>query len=101
MTNERVALYTYGPRFFREGDEVMFEFWVDASTRQGPRPMTENDQRAYPDAWAKFEAGETEIDRVPAVRGSGEPVLDPALMPHPDDRDDRGRFKPGAKGARK
>ena len=41
-----------GVRFYREGEEVMFVRHLDASTREGPRPATEADKSAHPEAWA-------------------------------------------------
>jgi hypothetical protein len=39
-----------GPKFFHDGNVLMFVFWYDASTRDGPRPATNDDMLAYPDA---------------------------------------------------
>jgi hypothetical protein len=50
-----------GARFFREGDRVMFVRHLDASTREGPRPATAEDQASHPEAWAELgeDAGTT------------------------------------------
>jgi hypothetical protein len=45
-----------GSRFYREGDQVLFVRHLDASTREGPRPATDDDRAEHPDAWATFEA---------------------------------------------
>jgi hypothetical protein len=45
-----------GARFYREGEELMFVRHLDASTREGPRPATDDDRADCPDAWAAFEA---------------------------------------------
>ena len=44
-----------GARFYREDDQVMFVRHLDASTREGPRPATDEDKAAHPEAWKEFE----------------------------------------------
>ncbi len=44
-----------GARFYREGEEVMFVRHLDASTREGPRPATDEDRAVHPDAWMAFD----------------------------------------------
>jgi hypothetical protein len=41
-----------GPRFWREDAALMFVNQIDASTRDGPRPATEDDKAAWPQAFA-------------------------------------------------
>jgi hypothetical protein len=41
-----------GPRFWLDGEVVMFARQIDASTREGPRAATEADRAAWPDALA-------------------------------------------------
>lgn len=55
---ERNAHFTRGPRFFREGDAVMFEFIIDAGNVLGPRPATKADSVKHDDAWVKFQRAE-------------------------------------------
>ena len=45
-----------GARFYRDGEEVVFVRHLDASTREGPRPATDEDRADHPDAWAQFAA---------------------------------------------
>ena len=45
-----------GARFYRDGEEVVFVRHLDASTREGPRPATDEDRAGHPDAWALFAA---------------------------------------------
>jgi hypothetical protein len=48
------SLSIRGARFFRDGDQVMFVRHLDASTREGPRPATDEDRVSHPDAWAEL-----------------------------------------------
>jgi hypothetical protein len=41
-----------GPRFWRDGAVLMFERQLDGSTREGPRPATDADRAAWPEALA-------------------------------------------------
>ncbi len=43
-----------GARFYRDGEGVMFVRHLDASTREGPRPATDADRSAHPEAWTAF-----------------------------------------------
>lgn len=52
---ERNAHFTRGPRFFREGDRLMFEFVIDATNTLGPRPANDGDKRTHSEAWREFE----------------------------------------------
>jgi hypothetical protein len=45
-----------GPKFFEADDGLMFVLYLDASTRQGPRPATKQDTLDHPQAWAAFTA---------------------------------------------
>ena len=47
-----------GPRFYREGGELMFVLHLDGSTRDGPRPATKADKAAHAEALGVFERGE-------------------------------------------
>lgn len=51
---ERNAHFTRGPRFFRAGGDVMFEFVIDATNVIGPRKANDGDRRNYAAAWAHF-----------------------------------------------
>jgi hypothetical protein len=55
---ERDAIPARGPRFFREDEEVMFEFVIDGTNRIGPRLAMKDDSLKHPEAWAEFAAGE-------------------------------------------
>jgi hypothetical protein len=45
-----------GPRFYREGDELMFVHHLDGSTQIGPRPATDEDRATHAEALAALEA---------------------------------------------
>ena len=47
-----------GPRFFMDGEHLMFVRHLDASTREGPRKATPADKKAYADAWDAYQAAE-------------------------------------------
>lgn len=51
---ERNAHFTRGPRFFRHGDGVLFEFIIDASNVVGPRPARIGDVRTHGDEFKAF-----------------------------------------------
>ena len=53
-----------GPRFWREGELLMFAHQLDASTRDGPRTATDADKAAFPDALAQ---AEVETDAAPGA----------------------------------
>lgn len=55
---ERNAHFTRGPRFFREGEAVLFEFVIDATNVLGPRPANDGDRRIHAEAWREFSRGE-------------------------------------------
>lgn len=55
---ERNVLPQVGARFFREGDEIMFEFVIDPSNIIGPRPATRIDQGRHAEAWEAFRLAE-------------------------------------------
>lgn len=44
-----------GPRFYLDGEELMFVNHLDGSTREGPRLATEADREAHPGAWGALE----------------------------------------------
>lgn len=56
---ERNAHFTRGPRFFREGDQVMFEFVIDAGNVIGPRAATKGDSEKHAEAWTAFTRSES------------------------------------------
>jgi hypothetical protein len=53
-----------GPRFWRDGGALMFARQLDASTREGPRPATDADKAAFPDALAR---ADVETDAAPGA----------------------------------
>lgn len=65
-TMERAAHYTFGPRFFTEGDGVMFEFVIDSGNKVGPRPATDADKEKHAAAWAEFNGVEAPAAPEPA-----------------------------------
>lgn len=66
MSTERAAHFTPGPRFFRDGDDVMFEFVIDGSNVIGPRKATDADKEKHSRAWAELN-GEILPEEEPAV----------------------------------
>lgn len=52
VLSRQVALR--GPKFYRDGANVMFVNHLDASTREGPREATTADAEAHPKAFEAF-----------------------------------------------
>lgn len=46
-----------GPRFWKDGDKVMFVNHLDGSTQDGPREATKADVKDHAKAHAAFKAG--------------------------------------------
>lgn len=46
-----------GPRFYLDGEHLMFVRHLDASTREGPRKATPADKKTHADAWDAYQAG--------------------------------------------
>lgn len=55
VLDRRISLR--GPRFWIDGDQLMFVNALDASTRDGPRLATNADREAHADAFARDSAG--------------------------------------------
>jgi len=53
-TMERNAVPKRGPRFYREGERVLFECVFDRSTTIGPAAVTDAHREAYPREWQAF-----------------------------------------------
>ncbi len=63
-----------GPRFWRDGQVVMFERHLDGSTREGPRPATDADRAAHPEAFAALDAVTADAPgKPPIVAHDGRP----------------------------
>lgn len=43
-----------GPRFYQDGDALMFVNVIDGMTQDGPRVATDDDQAGHPDALAIY-----------------------------------------------
>jgi len=56
-----------GPRFWRDGEALMFERQLDGSTREGPRPATDADRAAWPEALAAADGGTAEAPGRPLL----------------------------------
>lgn len=69
-TTERAAHYTFGARFFKDGDDLMYEFVIDSGNVIGPRPATDADKEKYPREWAEFNG-----DPLPAEPASAIPPV--------------------------
>lgn len=102
MTTERAAHFTFGPRFFSEGDQIMFEFAIDGSNKIGPRPATDADKAKHPKAWAAFEAGDEPTEQSAPVdtRPPAEAIVNPEIIEQAKARE-RARRKPKKKSAAK
>lgn len=70
---ERNIMPKVGPRFFRDGDAVMFEFVVDPNNVIGPRPAYKADSEKHREAFSEFAAA----DALPVKVQSPEPVIEP------------------------
>lgn len=95
---ERNMLPAVGPKFYREGDAVLFVFVIDPGNVMGPRPATRADQEKHASAWSAFAAAEgvSALDR-DATGGDGgslpqESPAPPVEAPAPKPR---GRRKKG------
>lgn len=53
-TTERNMLPSVGPVFFREGDDVLFQFVIDPGNIVGPRLARAQDVRAHGEAFQAF-----------------------------------------------
>lgn len=51
---ERAAVVEKGPRFWREGDAVMFQFVIDGGNIIGPRPAVKADSEKHREAFDVF-----------------------------------------------
>ena len=87
MSTERAAVFTHGPRFFRDKGEVMFQFQIDAGNTIGPRKATKADIDKYPEAYAKM-ADEEEVNQDPPFE-------------EVDEKDKKGSFRSGFAKAQK
>jgi hypothetical protein len=65
MLERRISLR--GPRFWREGKVVMFERHLDGSTREGPRPATDADRAAHPEALAALDTATADAPGQPLI----------------------------------
>lgn len=57
-----------GPRFFKDGDDVMFVNHVDGSTREGPRKATRADKAKHAPAYEAFKADAQSEGLAPLIR---------------------------------
>lgn len=56
-----------GPRFFDEGDQIMFVHVLDGSTRFGPREATDQDRAEHPEAWKVYSQADESFPGTPPV----------------------------------
>lgn len=91
---EREVVFQFGPRFFAEGDDTMFEFRIDAGNCIGPRKATEADVKKHAKAWDAYVASHSiepspeEGDPAPAAENVPDP--EPAPAPKPRGRPRKG-----------
>jgi hypothetical protein len=71
---DRGAGIPRGPLFFRQGEDLMFQYGVDASNALGPRKAKPSDQADHPGAYNTFLEAEANVlpDHRPA--GGAAPV---------------------------
>lgn len=67
-----------GPRFWDEGNTMMFCNQIDGSTRDGPRPATQEDEDAHPEAFAAALNADSSAPGSPMIS-----VRNPAQKPPP------------------
>lgn len=103
---ERDLGFSFGPKFFRQADEVMFSFGVDPNNVLGPRKATRRDQEEHAEAWSKFVASQplSQLDHdgdgrpggsLPyAGAPAGPPGAQPPTTPPPKNRGGRPRKNP-------
>lgn len=71
-----------GPRFYGEGERIMFVHHYDAMTREGPREATKADSLEHGEAWARFTGELTPNDPLrPLLAFSDPPEGRPAAEP--------------------
>jgi len=95
---ERNIMPKVGPRFFRDGPDVTFEFVVDPNSIIGPRLATEADSEKHPEAWHEFVSGVADevFEVVPDAR-EPEPAAEPETRVDPKEMDDfEARLQPAA-----
>ena len=100
VLSERNIMPARGPRFFREGGEVLFQFVIDTTNILGPRPATRRDQQEHAGAWKAFcdAEGVSALDRDASGSDGGSlpeesPAVDPVQEPTPDLKPRRGKRK--------
>lgn len=95
---ERNIKPAVGPRFFREGDEVMFEFIIDTANIIGPRPATRGDQTEHSGAWAAFAREEDlqALDRDADGEAGGSLAAEPSVTSDEPPKQRRGGRRPRA-----
>jgi hypothetical protein len=65
-----------GPRFWQEGETLMFCNQIDGSTRDGPREATDADAEAHPEAFAAM-GDDTSSPGKPMITVKNPPVIPP------------------------
>lgn len=70
---DRDVLAVRGARFWHDGESLMFQYTIDENNIIGPRPATEADAKAHPQAWAEFERSVASADPGPAEEPAERP----------------------------
>lgn len=65
-----------GPRFYDEGDKLMWVNDLDSSTRIGPREAADEDLTLYPEAFARYQE-----NWQPSINPNMEQLIDPEEIP--------------------
>jgi hypothetical protein len=81
ILSERDIKPVVGPKFFREGEQVLFQFTIDTANIIGPRPATRKDQEAHAGAWAEFiqAEGVSALDRDASGQDGGSLPVEPNI----------------------
>jgi hypothetical protein len=84
MSSVERRISVRGPRFWMDGDELMFCFQYDSSTRDGPRPATDKDRLNFDEAYAAFiEGSDDKLMGPPVSITKVDPEAIPAAAPKP------------------
>ena len=59
---DRVPVFQYGARFYRDGDKDMFEHRIDSRATIGPRVATKTDKQNHSALWEAYAAEQMSMD---------------------------------------
>lgn len=73
---QRNSAVFHMPRFYDEGEKLMWVYDLDGSTRMGPREATDDDLVKYPEAFARYQE-----NWQPSINPNMEQLTDPEEIP--------------------